>query len=93
MNTYAIIKKIITYNHYSSPIRVLHHNEGVIIMTREQIIDKLIDQDIEFSNNESLYCIFLEGCTGYNQMSNGDLIKQYQEFIDEDFDPKCFEEK
>jgi hypothetical protein len=59
-------------------------------MTREQVIEKLVDEHIEYAliNNPTpsdyLFSIFMNGFRGYMNMTNEELVVEYKEIFSED---------
>ena len=47
--------------------------------TREQVIDRCVEDEIEMMNDEGLDGILREGCRGYNAWSNDELEEYYEE--------------
>jgi hypothetical protein len=55
-------------------------------MTREEMIDKLVEHDVDNFDMRDLADLFRYGMTGYEDMSDEELKDQYEFFIEEDED-------
>lgn len=55
-------------------------------MTREEMIDKLVEHDVDNFDIRDLADLFRYGRTGYEDMSDEELKDQYEFFIEEDED-------
>jgi hypothetical protein len=55
-------------------------------MTREEMIDKLVEHDVDNFDMRDLADLFRHGRTGYEDMSDEELKDQYEFFIEEDED-------
>ena len=55
-------------------------------MTREEMIDKLVEHDVDNFDMRDLADLFRYGRTGYEDMSDEELKDQYEFFIEEDED-------
>jgi hypothetical protein len=53
-------------------------------MTREEMIDKLVEHDVDNFDMRDLADLFRYGSTGYEDMSDEELKDQYEFFIEED---------
>ena len=53
-------------------------------MTREEMIDKLVEHDADNFDMRDLANLFRYGRTGYEDMSDEELKEQYEFFIEED---------
>jgi len=53
-------------------------------MTREEMIDKLVEHDVDNFDMRDLADLFRYGRTGYEDMSDEELKDQYEFFIEED---------
>lgn len=55
-------------------------------MNRQEMIERLIQKDIEVSMNDpaALYDLFLDGCTGYDEMGDDEIAEKYAEQFGED---------
>jgi hypothetical protein len=54
--------------------------------TREEMIDKLVEHDVDNFDMRDLADLFRYGRTGYEDMSDEELKDQYEFFIEEDED-------
>jgi len=55
-------------------------------MTKEEMIDKLVEHDVDNFDIRDLANLFRYGMTGYEDMSDEELKDQYEFFIEEDED-------
>jgi hypothetical protein len=55
-------------------------------ITREEMIDKLVEHDVDNFDMRDLADLFRYGMTGYEDMSDEELKDQYEFFIEEDED-------
>jgi len=55
-------------------------------MTREEMIDKLVEHDVDNFDMRDLADLFRYGRTGYEDMSDEELKDQYEFCIEEDED-------
>jgi hypothetical protein len=55
-------------------------------ITREEMIDKLLEYDVDNFDIRDLADLFRYGRTGYEDMSDEELKDQYEFFIEEDED-------
>jgi hypothetical protein len=55
-------------------------------ITREEMIDKLVEHDVDNFDMRDLADLFRYGRTGYEDMSDEELKDQYEFFIEEDED-------
>ena len=55
-------------------------------ITREEMIDKLVEHDVDNFDMRDLANLFRYGMTGYEDMSDEELKDQYEFFIEEDED-------
>jgi hypothetical protein len=55
-------------------------------MTKEEMIDKLVEHDVDNFDIRDLADLFRYGRTGYEDMSDEELKDQYEFFIEEDED-------
>jgi hypothetical protein len=55
-------------------------------MTKEEMIDKLVEHDVDNFDIRDLANLFRYGMTGYEGMSDEELKDQYEFFIEEDED-------
>jgi hypothetical protein len=55
-------------------------------ITREEMIDKLVEHDVDNFDIRDLADLFRYGRTGYEDMSDEELKDQYEFFIEEDED-------
>jgi len=55
-------------------------------ITREEMIDKLVEHDVDNFDIRDLANLFRYGMTGYEDMSDEELKDQYEFFIEEDED-------
>jgi len=53
-------------------------------ITREEMIDKLVEHDVDNFDMRDLADLFRYGRTGYEDMSDEELKDQYEFFIEED---------
>jgi hypothetical protein len=49
---------------------------------REEYIQKLVERDLDISDDEMLADIFENGCIGYANMSDDELLDFYKEYIE-----------
>ena len=52
-------------------------------MTKEEMIDKLVEHDVDNFDIRDLANLFRYGMTGYEDMSDEELKDQYEFFIEE----------
>jgi len=55
-------------------------------MTREEMIDKLVEHDVDNFDIRDLADLFRYGMVAYEDMSDEELKEQYEFFIEEDED-------
>ena len=55
-------------------------------MTREEMIDKLVEHDVDNFDMRDLADLFRYGMVAYEDMSDEELKDQYEFFIEEDED-------
>ena len=55
-------------------------------ITREEIINALIEKDIECITDDptSIICALREGCVGYEKMNNEQLIEDYKIYCEDE---------
>ena len=55
-------------------------------MTREEMIDKLVEYRVDNFDLRELADVFVGGIIGYDEMSDGEVKEQYELFFEEDDD-------